>query len=288
MGAVSSLIWEVDRSGWELQRPVVVLAFAGWFDAATVATAALENLALVTGAKTVARISCEEYLDLRIHRPRVFLADDHTRQIEWPDTLVRWAPAAEGARDIFLIGGPEPDYRWRHFVDDVLSVADAVGAELVLTLGAMAGRVPHTRPATVSASATTVELTHALGLSLPRYAGVTGVVGVLQQAMGATGRDGISLRVDVPFYLGGAGFPPGTAALLERVEQLLGVSTGQGGRRERIAEWHSAVAEGMAENPEVRRQIGWLESAYDRAQAPDAGNLFADLERYLGARREEG
>ncbi len=287
MGAVSSLIWEVDRSGWELQRPVVVLAFAGWFDAATVATAALENLASVTGAKAVARISCEEYLDLRTHRPRVFLADDHTRRIEWPDTLVRWAPAAEGARDIFLIGGPEPDYRWRHFVDDVLSVADAVGAELVLTLGAMAGRVPHTRPATVSASATTVELTHALGLSLPRYAGVTGVVGVLQQAMGATGRDGISLRVDVPFYLGGAGFPPGTAALLERVEQLLGVSTGQGGRRERIAEWHSAVAEGMAENPEVRRQIGWLESAYDRAQAPDAGNLFADLERYLGARREE-
>ena len=281
------MIWTDDPAGRPLHRPVVVLAFEGWFDAASVATAALDLLAQVTDAREVARISCEEYLDLRSHRPRVHLGADHSRIIEWPDTRVRWAPAKDGSRDVFLVSGPEPDYRWRHFVDDVLSIAETVRAELVVTLGAMAGRVPHTRAAPVAASATTVELTHALGLSLPRYQGVTGVVGVLQQAMGAGGREGISLRVDVPYYLGGAGFPPGTAALLERVEQLLGIASGHASLRPKVAEWHTAIAEALAGQPELPGQIAWLESAYDRAQAPDSGDLFADLERYLNARRDD-
>lgn len=288
MSGVSSVVWDLDPAELVLNRPVVVIAFEGWFDAAMTATAAIDHLAATTNASEIARIPCEEYADFRVHRPQAMLDEHGVRRIVWPDTKVRWAASNGETRDLFLISGAEPDYRWRHFVDDVLSVAAAVRAELMITLGASAGRAPHTRAPIITASAATVELTHALGLSLPRYQGITGVVGVLQQTLGKQGRDAISLRVDVPYYLGGAGFPPGSAALLERVGQLLDTPTGHVAFGPRIAEWHTGIADAIAEHDELPGQIAFLETAYDRAQAPDAGSLVADLERYLNARREDG
>ena len=45
-----------------------------------------------------------------------------------------------------LLLGVEPNLRWPTFCDDVISVARTTGCELVVTLGALLGDVPHTRP----------------------------------------------------------------------------------------------------------------------------------------------
>ena len=57
------------------------------------------------------------------------------------------------------------------------------GAELVITLGAMADAVPHTRPPLVKGSSTTAALAARLGLDRPSYQGPTGLIGVLHDRL---------------------------------------------------------------------------------------------------------
>ena len=52
--------------------------------------------------------------------------------------------------DLILLGGPEPSYRWRQFTGLVVDLAEALGVQLVVSLGALLADVPHTLPVHVS------------------------------------------------------------------------------------------------------------------------------------------
>ena len=52
-----------------LRRPVLIAAFAGWNDAAQIATSAVEFLADAWKADEVARIDPEEFYDFSEQRP---------------------------------------------------------------------------------------------------------------------------------------------------------------------------------------------------------------------------
>jgi hypothetical protein len=58
---------------------------------------------------------------------------------------------------------------------------------VMVTLGAMAGMAPHTRPLGVVASSTNPQLAERLGLNRPSYQGPTGLIGVLHNALDRAG-----------------------------------------------------------------------------------------------------
>ena len=49
-------------------------------------------------------------------------------------------------RDLVLLVGHEPSLRWRTFSKVIVELAEALGTQLVVTLGALLADVPHTRP----------------------------------------------------------------------------------------------------------------------------------------------
>ena len=122
-----------------------------------------------------------------------------------------------------LLAGVEPHLRYATFADAIVTVAQEMGCEIVVTLGASPEAIPHTRPPQVVGSSTSPGLIRALGLSRPQYQGVTGLMGVLQERLERNRLPAVSLRVGVPHYLGNAKHPQASIALLRHLEHVLGI-----------------------------------------------------------------
>src|ERR671916_660494 len=206
-----------------LERPVLVSAFRGWNDGGQAATLAAGYLARLWGADKFADIDPELFVDFQATRPHVSLDEGQTRRIDWPENTFYRARIPGSNRDAVLLVGVEPNYRWRTFSELVAELANDLGVELVVMLGALLADVPHTRPAPITGAATDPKLVDELGLQLSRYEGPTGIVGVLLDACRRGGIPSVSLWAAVPHYVSLAPSPRAARALCERLGELIDV-----------------------------------------------------------------
>src|SRR5215212_8627655 len=129
------LIWE--REPPALRSPALVCAFTGWNDAAGAASTALEAVAASLDAQVLARIDPEEFYDFQVNRPTIRLVEGETREIDWPANTLLSVRVPTAERDLVLLSGTEPNVRWRTFADSIVGVADRLGVEMVVSLGAL-------------------------------------------------------------------------------------------------------------------------------------------------------
>ena len=115
-------------------------------------------------AERFAVIDPEEFVDFQATRPTVRLSGGRHRVIEWPDIEVHEARVPRAPRDLVILTGPEPAYRWRTFCATVIELAEALGVQMVVTTGALLADVPHSRPVNVTAFATDDSLVERLQL----------------------------------------------------------------------------------------------------------------------------
>src|SRR6478752_7555782 len=146
------LIW--DRRPDGLRAPAMVCAFQGWNDAGDAASSAVSFLASALDAQRFAQIDSEEFYDFQSNRPSVRFNDEHEREIVWPKVEVLEAHAPRAPRDLVLVQGVEPSMRWRAFTGHIVDLAEALGVQVVVSLGALLGDIPHTRPVALSGHAT--------------------------------------------------------------------------------------------------------------------------------------
>ena len=285
--------YEVMEADWEavgpLRDPVLVIALRGWFDVAGVATGALEWCIQERSVTVVASIDPDPFFDFTQERPEAFIDEDGDRHIRWPENDFLVVRFPEGARDLVLMSGVEPHLHWTTFADCIVEAAQQLKCGVVVTVGAAAEGVPHTRSPQVFGSTTNGALARRLGLSRPQYQGPTGVVGVIQERLDREGLTGVSLRVGVPHYLSNAQHPKSSAALLRHLEHVLGVPTSHGMMYEEIQRWeelHDAAVDG---DQQTEHYVKMLEEEYDRrteASVPTGDDLAAEFERFL--REENG
>jgi predicted ATP-grasp superfamily ATP-dependent carboligase len=264
-------------AAFTLKRPIMVVALEGWFDVARTATGAVAAIAAHGSAETACRIEAEFFVDLQAHRPHISIDDGEISELLWPDTTIEVVTSSR--RDLVLASGIEPDYQWKTYVNALLDQAVDAGAEMVVTLGAALAMVSHTAPVMVNTSASSPSVARQLGLPLPTYQGITGIVGVLQEQLAARSIPGVSLRVPVPHYLNPIGFPAGQRALLDRISALAGlpaVPIEDDG-------WEERLSDLLDDNDELEAHIAMLD--HQRADQPeihDPNLLIAEIERYLG------
>ena len=270
----------------EVDRPVLVMAFTGWFDVAGGATGAVRHLGGDSG-ELVAAIDPDGFFDFTARRPTVAL-EDGVRVVSWPRNEFRRGPGS-GPRDLLLLVGEEPNVRWATFVGLVQEVVHRLRCEMVVTLGTVADTQPHTRTPLVFGSSTNEALAGRLGLSRPRYEGPTGVVGVLHERLDRAGTPSISLRAPVPHYLAGSPNPKSTVALLQHLEHVLGVPTGHAALAEEVARWderHNEAVDGDDDAPAYVRQLEAVHDQRLEATVTDQGDIAAELEEFLREQRE--
>ncbi len=290
------MTWEGTAS--DLRRPVLIAGFEGWNDAGDAASGAATWLTQHSrsDAERVAFIDPEEHFDFQARRPQVTLAGGVTRSVAWPENVFFTVHRDE--RDLVVLRGIEPSYRWPSFCRAVLSVARATSCEMVVTFGALLADVPHTREARVTGTATDPDLVVRLGLAQSRYEGPTGIVGVLHDHCRAQGMDSVSLWAPVPHYLAAPPNPPAILALLGRAAGLLGLDLDLSRLHRTAAAWREKVDEVTSADDDVRGYVRTLEARYDAetsgdpsdtswgANLPTGDELANEVERFLRDQRD--
>ena len=164
-------------------------------------------------------------------------------------------------RDLVLLQGPEPSFRWRAFSAAIVELAEALGTQMVVTLGALLADVPHTRPVPVNGLSSDEGLVERLDLRPTNYEGPTGIVGVLQAACAEAGMPTASLWASVPHYVAAAPNPKAALALVRKLEALLGVAVDATELETRVGRLR---APGLARGPERPRRAGVRRAARAR------------------------
>ena len=279
---------EVLESYWDdiapLRNPVMLVALRGLFDIGGGATSALDWMLKERDALVIADIDPDPFFDFTQERPEQFIDEDGEKQIRWPENEFMIIRYPEGARDMIVLNGIEPHVSWNTFTQCVVSVAQGLGCNLVVSLGAAAEQVPHTRVPLVVGSTTNEDLAMRLGLSRPQYQGPTGVAGVMLDALDRAGIPSISLRVGVPHYLMHAQHPKSAAALLQHLQHVLGIPTDHTNLVDEMSRWqelHDAAVEG---DPEASAYVKMLERRHDQLiekTLASGDDLAAELEEFL-------
>ena len=291
------LQWEQQPAA-DLRRPMLVAGFEGWNDAADAASSAAGWLTQHGDAAQFATIDPEEHFDFQSRRPQVSLVEGVTRQITWPEN--RFFTVGFQERDLVVLRGIEPSYKWRSFSRAVATVAHETGCEMVITFGALLADVPHTRAARVTGTATDRDLIDQLGLAQSRYEGPTGIVGVLNDYCRDQGVPSVSLWAPVPHYLAAPPNPPATLALLERFAGLAGLRVDLDGLARTAESWREKVDEVAAGDDDVRNYVSTLEERFDAeatadgsvsdrswGRLPSGDELAREVERYLREQRDD-
>jgi hypothetical protein len=254
--------------------PVLVAAFDGWIDAAGAATACANHLA--QEGDVVASFDIDRLNDYRARRPVLDVVDGVLARMQWPDILLRHRNT--GGRDVLVLVGPEPDYKWKQLGNDVMDLALRLGVVEWISLGAIPAAVPHTRPvpvlATASADAT---------LRDGEQQGPSGVLQVpaaalsaIEMTVSAAGIPSVGYYAQVPHYIGAGSYAPATLALLQHVERRLGVTVPIGGLADDAIQQRQRLDAAMADDDETREYLARLEE-----RMPSGEELASEIERFL-------
>jgi predicted ATP-grasp superfamily ATP-dependent carboligase len=281
------------------RRPILIMAFTGWNDAAESATTAARYLAASFQAEKFAEIDPEDFYHFGLTRPYVRLkqGSETDREVVWPVTEFSISQSTDLSRDVIVGVAPEPHLRWRSYCDAVLSLARVCEVPLVVTLGALLAEVAHTRPVRLVGSASDPELAALLGIRPTRYEGPTGIVGVLNTVCRDRGLRTASLWANVPHYISGIENPKASLALVRRVLALLGGSVDLGDLEEAGRQFDQNLGEVVSQNAKIAGYVAKLEAkepeeeeaamADASGELPPASELVEEIEQFLRRQRPE-
>ena len=285
------LQWEHRPDG--LRAPALICAFKGWNDAADAASSAISYVGTALGAQRFATIDPEEFYDFQATRPRVKMVEGQTREIVWPAVELYEARVPRAPRDLILLTGSEPSFRWRTFCQIVVELAEALGTQLVVTLGALLADVPHTRAVSVTGLSSDPALVARLGLAPSSYEGPTGIVGILHAACQQAGLPSASLWAAVPHYIAATPNPKAALALVRKLEGLVGVAVDGSDLESASADYERQVNVAVQSDPDVQAFVERLEQAAGEdadespGTLPSGETIARDLQRFLRQRGGE-
>jgi proteasome assembly chaperone (PAC2) family protein len=268
----------------------MICAFEGWNDAGDAASAAVSFLSSALGARRFAQIDAEDFYDFQATRPRIQFTESKAREIIWPSVQISEARVPRAPRDLVLVQGAEPSMRWRSFSALIVDLAEALGVQMVVTLGALLADVPHTHPVAMTGLASDPALIERLGLQDTDYEGPTGIVGVLHSNCAQAGLPAASLWASVPHYVAAAPNPKAALALVRKLESLVGVSADASELERAAGDYERQVSLAVQSDPEVQAFVERLERDAENEQetiAPEipSGDLIArDFQRFLRQR----
>jgi proteasome assembly chaperone (PAC2) family protein len=287
----------IHRQPAGLRRPVMILAFSGWNDAAEAATTAARFLTGAWQAEKFAEIDPEEFFHFGLSRPYVrFKAGSQTeREVIWPTTDFSLAQSPALPRDVIIGVSAEPHLRWKTYGGAVLELARRCEVSLVLTLGALLSAVPHTKPVRLAGGASDPELAARFGIKPTRYEGPTGIVGVMNTMCREAGVPAASLWANVPHYITGIENPKAALALVERVLAFLPAEVDVSDLAEGARQFDDNLREIVAQNAKLAAYVKKLEASetddeaepVDTSELPPASDLVAEMEQFLKQQRPD-
>ena len=277
----------MDVVEWEdqpvLRNPVAMVAFEGWNDAADAASGAVGFiLDQFEDIEPFAIILPEDFFNFQSRRPDVEIGDGGTRDITWPVVGFYAIPLPEQERDLVVVLGEEPHYRWLTFVGHIVDVLQSVGVQEVITLGAFIGQVAHTLPVPIIGVATDPSIVERHQLMTSDYEGPTGITGVLNVSCAEAGIDAISLWAATPHYLAANDNPKAMLALLSQAVLIAGITIDATELAVEAGEFDSRVNQAMDTSQDLSVYVHRLEEGSGETISPAVTDQLVDeIEQFL-------
>jgi proteasome assembly chaperone (PAC2) family protein len=263
-----------------LRGPILIAAFAGWPDAAEVASGTARFLSRKLRARRFAEIDPEEFYVFTESRPNTVILAPGQRTLEWPaNEFFAWRNP-NGERDLVILQGREPNLNWREYVDIILNLAGRLGVSQVIALGGTYDAVSHRGRVSLSGHATSDDLRDALaefGITASSYEGPSSVQSALLEACREKEILAASLWGHAPHYVRAAPNPKVSHAMLRVLRTLLGVELDLTELEVAGEALEAKVDAAMQENPELRDYVEQLDIVVEPVREPTVEELMADL-----------
>lgn len=275
-----------------LDEPAMLLALSGWVDAASVGTDAADRVA--AGGTTIVEFDRDALFDYRSSRPQLRFQDGDLDEIVWPQLTV--SHRVIGGKDVLVMTGNEPDFRWIQLAEETASLAETLGVARLVTVGSVPAALPHTIEPRVMTTASAPELLTDEDTVLPGTLVVPGAaVSVLRDRLVRAGVAAVGYWAQVPHYLNRP-WHDGVLALLERVQRHLGLTLDLDELRFAAGEQTRELERNLAERPEAQEYVEKLEEIaadaddleswspsgpLDSDELPSADELADEVERFL-------
>jgi hypothetical protein len=262
-----------------VRAPALLVSLGDWVDAGGAGTTAARHIA--EGGELVATFDADALFDYRSHRPILDVVDGTPRRFTWPQMTLTRRRLAE--RDLFVLTGAEPDFRWKEFAHDVLEIARRIGIAEHVSLGAIPAAVPYTAPTVVMMTASSTDLLR----GAPPIEGLLRVpaaaVSLVEWTLAEDGIPAVGFWAQVPHYA--AVYAAGAIALLRRVEDHLEVTIGAGSLEDEAAAQTAALQHVFERSPEASEYLERLQGMASAEEIPHADNIAEEVERFLRSQR---
>ena len=274
----------------DLTGSVLLVALEGWIDAGFGAGRALDALMAQSEPVHVATFDADQLLDFRARRPTMHLVEGVNTGLSWPRTELRAIEAPNGT-GVLVLDGAEPDHSWNAFCAAVRDLAIDMGCRMQVGFGAYPAGVPHTRPVSLSATASDDELAARVGFLRGTIDVPAGVESVIERAFTDAGLPAIGIWAQVPHYAATMPYPAAAAKLLDGLNQVADTDFGLDDLPEEITRTRARIDQLIEGNPDHIAMIHQLEEQVDAhtesqiADLPSGEDLAEELQRFL---REQG
>jgi hypothetical protein len=263
----------------ETVAPTLIVAFDGWVDAGQASTTAAARLG--EGAELVATFDADALFDYRARRPTLEILDGKPASLTWPELTIRRTHGGDG-RDVLVLTGPEPDFRWRELADAAVELARRFGVVEWISLGAIPAAVPHTRAVPILGTSSRPGLLR--GNVQPGPAGMLRVpaaaISVLDIAISGAGIPALGYFAQVPHYVAGP-YPAAAIELLRAVGRHTGGEPSLGSLSEEARQLAARLDAAAVIDEATRAYVERLEAMVDEARLPSGDELISEIERFL-------
>jgi len=266
----------------DVVAPALLVSFEDWVDAGGAGTTAARHIA--EGGEVAATFDPDQIYDYRSHRPVLDIVDGVPTKFVWPQMVLIRRRLPE--RDVFVLTGPEPDYRWKEFAGAVLDVALRIGILEHVSLGAIPSAVPHTAPTPVMMTAATEEQMRGAVPNQGLLRVPAAAVSLIEWTVAQSGIPAVGFWAQVPHYA--TPFAAGAVALVRKVEDHLTVTIGAGDLEGQVAAQEEALGKLFSANPDATEYLQQLEGLVDEEQVPGADNIGDEVEKFLRNQRRGG
>jgi len=265
----------------------LLVATEGWSDAGEAATSALRMVVEHFGLVPYDVVDDETYFDFQVTRPFVELDGDGSRVLSWPEITLYGPDESTTSSDApFVLMGAEPSKLWRSLASQLVDQALTYDIDGMVLVGAMLADVPHSRPVRMIMSSDESSVRNKLSIERSTYEGPVGILSVIGLQAQRAGIPALHVWAQVPHYVHTSPSPKATLAILDRLEDLLGMDIPREELVDQADSWEENIDQLAAEDDEMLAYIQQLEKQRDTAEAPEAsGDAIArEFERYLSRR----
>lgn len=264
----------------------LVVAFEGWNDAGESASNAARFLIEAVKGVEISEVDSQNYYDFQFARPQVALDENGRRVFRWPNATI-YRPAMPELFDIRVLLGVEPSRNWLEFATEVADSVEGEEIDSVIFLGAMLADAPHTRPIQITATSTNDLVCESVPAEKSLYEGPVGILSILSAEFEKRNIPTMSLWAAVPHYVHNGPVPKSTLALINSVQDLLGIQFAQGELPAEAFKWERAVDELAEADEDLAEYVAQLEKSRDEIDEATGETIAAEVEQFLRDSDEE-